>query len=168
MELCNFQSSFRHIISYHPIIALWCIYNASLRWENRFKGENDFEVTKVLESNLPSGLIQSNDNVSIMEGIVCLWVFDVWVYICVHIPVGECRCTCTTAPMWRSDGNLTTSNVSPHIPPCLRQGLLVFCCLGQVCGLMSSWDSRFCLPSPGRSVLGSQMFFVCIQFLCRF
>lgn len=41
------------------------------------KGKNDFEVTKVLESNLPSGLIQSNDNVSIMEGIVCLWVFDV-------------------------------------------------------------------------------------------
>lgn len=41
------------------------------------KGKNDFEVTKVLESNLPSGLIQSSDNVSVMEGVVCLWVCDV-------------------------------------------------------------------------------------------
>lgn len=41
------------------------------------KGKNDFEVTKVLESNLPSDLIQSSDTVSIMEGVVCLWMCDV-------------------------------------------------------------------------------------------
>lgn len=129
------------------------------------KGKNDFEVTKVLKPNLPSGLIRSSDNGSVMEGVMCLWACDVWVYVCVHVPVWMQMHVYHST---HEEVNLTTSSVSPHISPCLRQGLLVFRCLGQVYGLMNSWNSHLYLPSPSRSVLGSQMFFVCVQFLCRF
>lgn len=163
MELYNFQSGFRHTISYNPVIVLWCLYNVPIRIDS--KGEMTSKSQKFWRQIF---LIANSVNWQCLSNGVCfVWMCDVCVSLCVCIPVCECTRMHATAPMWRSDGNLTTSNVSPHIPPCLRHDLLAFCHLGQVYRPMSFLQFSFCLPSPCGSVLGSLMFMVCIQLLCR-
>lgn len=96
--------------------------------------------------SLPYGLIQSSDNVKIME-YECVFVcvmdehLHVYAFLCVNADVYVSQ-----APCGGQMATWQTLSVSSHIPPCLRQGLLVFCCLGPDYEPMSFSEFSFLPP----------------------
>lgn len=70
---------------------------------------------------------------------VCRYVYEMYVCLCVYLCVFICVNMAMLVSCRVCRGQRTASGVSPWLPPCLRQSLSLFQCLGHASWSMTFW-----------------------------